>query len=104
MKEINGRKAFGFWKNMPYGDSIDSFEELSKIKNSIDKNKVIQHIESLSKWATSTPTYDVFTGEKLGAGVYNDGDFTFPLDFLHYYKKYDIGIPLEYEKYLTSIL
>ena len=25
------------------------------------------------------------------------GDFTFPLDFLHYYRKYDIGIPLDYD-------
>lgn len=104
MKVENGRKLFGFWDNMPYGDPSDSFKELSKIKNTISKNEVVKHIETLVVWATSSPTYDMFTGEKLQAGVYDDGDFTFPLDFLHYYKNYDIGIPLEYEEYLKSIL
>lgn len=46
----------------------------------------------------------MFTGEKLQEGVYQDGDFKFTLDFLHYYKNYDIGIPLEYEEYLKTIL
>ena len=30
-------------------------------------------------------------------------NFTFPYEFLHYYKNYDIGIPYEYEEYLKSI-
>ena len=36
-------------------------------------------------------------------GLYDDGEFTFPLEFLHYHKYYDIGIPYEYEEYLKSI-
>lgn len=104
MKEIKGRKFFGYWDNMPYRDPTDSFKELSNIKNTISKDSVIKHIESLEKWATSSPTYDIFTGERLQAGKYIDGDFTFPFDFLHYYKKYDIGIPVEYEEYLKTIL
>ena len=46
---------------------------------------------------------DIFDGERIEqAGVYEDGDFTFPLDFLHYYRKYDIDIPLDYEEYICS--
>jgi hypothetical protein len=48
-------------------------------------------------------TEDIFDGEEIPqAGIYEDGDFTFPADFLHYYKKYDIGIPEEYENYISS--
>ena len=47
---------------------------------------------------------DIFTGEDLTAGQYKDGPFRFPTDFLHYLKKYDIGIPYEYEEYLSGIL
>ena len=39
----------------------------------------------------------------MRAGQYIDGDFRFPLDFLHYYKNYNIGIPYEYEAYLKEI-
>ena len=46
----------------------------------------------------------MFTGERIQAGKYKDGKYVFPLDFLHYYKNYDIGIPLEYEEYLKTIL
>lgn len=75
-----------------------------KIHNDIDKQKVIKHIESLDYFTGGVSTYDMFTGEKLQEGVYEDGDFKFTLDFLHYYKNYDIGIPLEYEEYLKTIL
>lgn len=104
MTEKNGMKFFGYWNNMPYSTFTDSFEELSKINNKIDKKKVIKHIENLDVWATSLPTYDMFTGERIQAGKYKDGKYVFPLDFLHYYKNYDIGIPLEYEEYLKTIL
>lgn len=98
-------KLFGFWKNMPYAIvTEDTFEELSKVHNDIDKQKVIKHIESLDYFTGGVSTYDMFTGEKLQEGVYEDGDFKFTLDFLHYYKNYDIGIPLEYEEYLKTIL
>ncbi len=98
-------KLFGAWKNMPYAIvTKDTFEELSKIHNDIDKQKVIKHIESLDYFTFDATSSDMFTGEKFQAGVYEDGDFQFPLDFLHYYKNYDIGIPLEYEEYLKTIL
>jgi hypothetical protein len=45
----------------------------------------------------------MFTGEELHAGMFWDGKFTFPYEFLHYYKNYDIGVPYEYEAYLKEI-
>lgn len=98
-------KLFGAWKNMHYAIvTKDTFKELSKVHNNIDKQKVIKHIESLDYLTGGVSTYDMFTGERLQAGQYIDGEFAFPLDFLHYYKNYDIGIPLEYEEYLKTIL
>ena len=99
-------KLFGWFKGLPYGDCEEDFDDYRKFKNTIPKEKVIEHIESgdVEKWATSLYTCDMFTGEKLQAGMYEDGDFEFPYDFLHYYKNYDIGIPYEYEEYLNKIL
>ena len=102
MKTINNRKAFGFWENMPYKHTTDSFEEFKEFKNTISKDFVVKHIERLEKWLASELSHDVFTGEEFNAGVYDDGEFTFPVDFLRYYKKHDIGIPPEYETYLKE--
>ena len=99
----NGSNAFGFWENTPYGIVTDSLEECRKFKNSIPKKSVIQHIESMDFGISSTPMYDIFTGEEFRAGIYEDGPFTFPIDFLRYYKTQNIGIPYEYEDYLKSI-
>ena len=96
--------AFGYFKGMPYEDSEENFDDYRNFKNSISKKQVISHIESLDKGLTSLPTKDLFTGEPLQAGLYEDGEFIFPIDFLHYYKNYDIGIPYEYEAYLKTIL
>lgn len=104
MKNENGRKLFGFWDGMPYGSITDSYEDFESFKNTINKEKVINHIESLDDWITSEMSSDIFTGEKFNAGIYDDGDFTFPVDFLRYYKGKNIGIPPEYEAYLKSIL
>lgn len=95
---------FGYFKGLPYERSTENFDDYLQLKNEIPKAKVINHIESLEEWLTSLPSKDIFTGEKLHAGMYIDGEFIFPLEFLHYYKKYDIGIPYEYESYLQAIL
>ncbi len=95
---------FGYFKGLPYDRATESFDEYKKFHNEIPKEKVVAHIESLDEWLTSLPSKDIFTGETLHAGLYQDGDFVFPLEFLHYYKKYEIGIPYEYEDYLKTIL
>ncbi len=100
----NGKLTFGFWEGTPYGEPTDEYEDFLSLKNEINKEKVIKHIESLGDWLSSEMCTDMFTGEKFNAGVYHDGDFTFPVDFLRYYKTRDIGIPYEYEAYLKTIL
>ena len=95
---------FGYIKGMPYERAVESFNHYAQLRNEIPKDKVISHIESLDPWATSLPSTDMFTGEKLQSGQYHDGEFRFPREFLHYYKNYDIGIPYDYEAYLKTIL
>lgn len=98
------KRLFGFFKGLPYeGYCTDNFDDYKHFQNSIPKSAVISHIESLEEGLTTLPSYDFFTGEKLHAGVFWDGDFVFPYEFLHYYKNYDIGIPYEYEEYLKRI-
>ena len=97
-------RAFGYFKGMPYEDSNESFEEYRKLKNSIPKEKVIEHIGTLELGLTTLPSYEMFTGKKLHAGAFWDGDFVFPYEFLHYYKNYDIGIPYDYEAYLRDVV
>jgi hypothetical protein len=104
MKKINGKNKFGFWQNQPYKAVTDEYDDFIKFKNTIDKNAVIEHIESLGAWLGSTQSHDIFTGEEFNSGFYVDGDFQFPVDFLRYYKTKDIGIPYEYEEYLKGIL
>ena len=100
------RILFGWFKGLPYGDCEENFDDYRKLKNTIPKEKVIEHIESdkVNKGATSLATFDIITGERLQAGMFVDGNFAFPFDFLHYYKNYDIGIPYEYEEYLKGII
>lgn len=107
MKAQNGIKAFGFFKGMAYGKSYctEDFETYRSFRNILPKEAVIAHIETLSAAYTSLYVTDMFTGVELGnGGLYDDGEFIFPIDFLHYYKNYDIGIPPEYEQYLEAIL
>lgn len=95
---------FGYFKGLPYERANEDFDKYKKYHNSISKEQVIQRMETLNPGLTSLPSYDIFTGDKLHAGMFIDGDFRFPYEFLHYYKTYDIGIPYEYEEYLKQIL
>ena len=105
MKKVRGMNMFGFWKNQPYDNLItDEYDDFIKFKNTIDKQAVIAHIESLGAWLCSVRSHDIFTGEEFNSGFYIDGSFQFPVDFLRYYKTRDIGIPYEYEAYLKQIL
>ena len=100
-------RFFGYFKGLPYERASkmnEEFDDYRKFKNTIPKEKVIAHIETLEAGLTSLPTKDIFTGEQLHAGLVIDGEFRFPLEFIHYYKNYDIGIPYDYEAYLKTIL
>lgn len=96
-------RFFGYFKGMPYEDSDDDFDDYRQFRNIISREAIIRHIESLSPALACLESRDIFTGERLVAGQYIDGDFRFPYEFLHYYKNYDIGIPPDYEAYLKQI-
>lgn len=95
---------FGFFSGMRYGKCNDSFESYKNIKNKLNKSDVLEYMKQLPIAAVALmTTRDIFTGKPLEqAGIIEDGQFAFPIDFIHYYEKYDIGIPIEYEKYLAN--
>ena len=99
-------KGFGFFKGLPYKNSNENFDDYKMFKNTISKEKIIKHLESnaVKKWYAGEYSKDIFTGETIYSGVFEDGEFVFPFDFLHYYKNYDIGIPYDYEEYLKGII
>lgn len=101
----NGWCLFGFWEGMPYGKPTDQYEDFIGLSNKIPKEKVVSHIESLECVPALAFSKDLFTGEQFYAGVYEDGEFHFPVDFFRYYKSHDeLGIPYKYEDYLMDIL
>ena len=95
---------FGFFRGMTYGNRNDDFASYEKIKNKLKKSNVLAYMKKLPIAAIApVTTKEIFTGEYLEqAGLIEDGDFCFPIDFIHYYEKYDIGIPVEYEEYLMN--
>lgn len=103
MVKIKGRYYFGFWEPV-YGEPHDSELELQSLKNAIDRNWVIQHIEQMEDYLASAQIADRYTGEMFNAGFYRDGDFVFSTDFFRYYKAGHVGLPLEYEDYLKQVL
>ncbi|MGN0244263.1 MAG: hypothetical protein ACI4CT_09415 [Lachnospiraceae bacterium] len=76
-------KYFGFFNKADYKDTDESFDDFKKIKNNIPKEDVVKYLRSLPIGAIAPMSIsDMFTGEHLEqAGLYIDGDFTFPLEF-----------------------
>ena len=104
-----GKHFFGYFNGLRYGlckdsETVEDFDTYTKYKNELSKQMIIEHIESLEPALATMQSADIFTGEDVTAGQYQDGDFLFPTDFLHYLKKYDIGVPYEYEEYLKGII
>lgn len=95
---------FGFFRGMKYGKCNDDFASYEKIKNQLKKSDVLAYMMKLPIAAIAPmTTTDIFTDEPLEqAGIIEDGQFCFPIDFIHYYEKHDIGIPVEYEEYLMN--
>ena len=105
MIEMGGKLFWGYWKELQYEnfDSGETFEDYTRLKNTISREGVIRHLEEIPFAVMTRVGKDIFTGERLELGQYREGPFVFPWEFLHYYKNYDIGIPYEYEAYLKSI-
>jgi len=104
----NNIYGFGLFKGMGYTDrdgKTESFEEYLHYHNRLSKHSVIQYIKSLPISVAGFPVKDIFSGKDDGIGaLYEDGPFTFPVQFLRYYETYDIGIPPEYEDYLINVV
>ena len=97
-------KYFGFFEGMNYGKCEDKFDTYKAMKNQLNKADVLAYLKALPIAGIAPMSVkDIFTGEPLEqAGVIDDGGFRFPIDFIHYYEKYEIGIPVEYEKYIAN--
>lgn len=99
-------KVFGFFKgsSWSYKEKEEEFEEYKQIKNVIPKEILISYLKTLKPVAAAPMSiYDMFTNKYLGCGLmYEDGEFAFTNDFIHYYEHYDIGVPIDYENYLLS--
>ena len=95
---------FGFFNGMKYGKSCDDFKSYKRIINDLSKTEILQYIKALPISAiVPMSVVDIFDGQIIEqAGIIEDGDFIFPLDFIHYYEKYNIGIPKEYENYIKD--
>ena len=103
-KGSENMRYFGFFIGMKYGKCEENFEEYKKISNHLKKEDILKYLKSLPiAGVCPMSVEDIFDGEEIEqAGIVEDGEFTFPLDFIHYYEKYPIGIPVEYEKYIAS--
>ncbi len=97
-------KLFGFFTEDSDETFAKPFQHYRSIRNRIPKESVLSYLQSLPIHAVSPGiAKDFLTGEFLPImGLYQDGDFRFPVEFVHYYEKYDIGIPVEYEEYLAK--
>ena len=103
----NGSRYFGFWDELPLSlKTGESFYDYLKLKNTLSREGILRYMEALPVGLMVTPDpeqkRDVFTGEPVVPGMYKDGVYIYPSEFLHYYRKYPIGIPYEYEDYLRK--
>lgn len=99
-------KCFGFFKGMKYGKCEEDFALYESQKNQLNKSEILEYMKALPIAAVAPISVeDIFTGEPLKqAGIIEDGGFRFPIDFIHYFEKYNIGIPSEYEAHIKSKL
>lgn len=97
---------FGFFEGMRYGKCEERFADYENIENKLKKKEILKYLKSLPiAGVCPMSVEDIFTGEALEqAGVIDDGAFRFPIDFIHYYEKYNIGIPIEYENHILNQL
>jgi len=81
----------------------ENFDDYKKLKNKLSKIEIITYIESLKPCCLAPMTnHDIFSKVEIpNPGFYEDGCFIFPTDFLYYLKNYDIGIPYEYENFIS---
>ena len=109
MIKKNGIVAFGFTKETGiYNLITDTIDDMKKWKNGIPVDRIIKHIETLDPAYACSGGHigvDAFTGEEFYAAMFDDGQFSFPIEVLRYLKRGDIhGVPKEYEQYIAEKL
>lgn len=113
MKTINGTKMFGYFEGLDYGRPPkpelynEKLDDYKQFKNTISKEAIIEHMmkQEIGIAPTKTRAKDIYTNKRINKGyigIIIDGEYQCPLDFIHYLKNYDIGIPYEYEEYLKQ--
>ena len=105
MKTIEGYKYFGYLRGMPYGQDLcdETFDDYPIMETDEERPKLLLHLKQLTPALTSEPTYDLVTGKPLQGGMYEDGIYGFPTDFVHYYMRGIVGFPVEYMDYLRDM-
>ncbi len=99
---------FGFFKGMQYSkEDCEDFEVYKQYKNKLSKQEILAYFDTLNAAYACFYSKEIFTGQALcdigyPAGIYHDGEYRFPTDFAYYLKTYDIGIPYDYEEYITA--
>ena len=104
VKTIGNNKFFGFFTGMPYGHGLcdETFSDYPIVETEYEKSKIVEHISSIFPAVTSEPTYSLIDGTALQAGMYEDGQYCFPTDFLYYHSAGLVGFPAEYISDLRS--
>ena len=103
--EKNGIKAFGLFKGLPYGKiCTQDYRDYLDYHNTLSREVIEAHILTLeAAYSPIGNARDIVMNIDLKqTGLYDDGPFRFPIDFLRYYRTFGIGIPPEYEKYLIE--
>ena len=107
IREENGIKLFGLFKGLPYGEMCtEDYTDYLAYKNVLSRDTIEAHILSLeAAYCPMAAPKDTYMDINLKCtGVYDDGPFSFPIDFLRYYRTFGIGIPPEYEQYLIETI
>lgn len=114
IRKIKNKKVFGFFKGMQHDSPqdeiklcVEDIKEYQNIENVLSKETILNYLKNLPYFLaiSKKKAKDIFTKEVINngdLGIIHDGDFMFPLDFIYYFEKYDVGIPPEYENYLIS--
>lgn len=103
MINIDGVQAFGFFEEGEYGYVSDKLEDMAKMGLfGIDLPAFFERLETLEFGLSSAYVTNAFTGKKIRRGIYEDGKFCFPSDYVQYLKEGRVGFPAEYAAYLKT--
>lgn len=101
MKTVGDYTLFGYFEGAPYDYVTDTLADFEHLQNDLPRQVIIDHIQDLTPAISSARGKDAYSGDVYQAAQYDDGHFVFPIDVLRYLKQGKIGVPKEYEEYIT---